>query len=105
MNQTFTEAQDLLKRVIQCDPDMVKKSGAITQMIAEDSIKIDVVDQVMTEEAIQADDEVIQICTQVNDLSMLSCQVQPNSIYFRNLLDIENQAVFYIRNKNITAFA
>jgi len=28
-------------------------------MIAEDSIKIDVVDQVMTEEAIQADDEVI----------------------------------------------
>ena len=30
MNQTLTEAQELLKRVIQCDPDMVKKSGAIT---------------------------------------------------------------------------
>lgn len=103
MTQTLTEAQDLLQRVIQCDPEMVKKSGAITQQIVEDSIKIDVADQVMVDEAISVEDDVIQMCTQTNEQSMLSCQVQPSSIYFRNLLDVENQSVFYIRNKNIVA--
>lgn len=75
MTQTLTEAQDLLQRVIQCDPEMVKKSGAITQQIVEDSIKIDVADQVMVDEAISVEDDVIQMYTQTNEQSMLSCQV------------------------------
>jgi hypothetical protein len=54
---------------------MVKKSGAITQQIVEDSIKIDVADQVMVDEAISVEDDVIQMCTQTNEQSMLSCQV------------------------------
>jgi hypothetical protein len=54
----------------------------------------------MAEEvAVPVDDEVILMST--NEPSMLSCQVQPTSIYFRSLLDFEISTAFCIRNKNV----
>lgn len=44
MQETLNEANSLLSRVVQCDPELEIKAGQITQMIVTDSIKIDVAD-------------------------------------------------------------
>jgi hypothetical protein len=77
MQKTLKDANNLLARVVQCDPELNLKAGLITQQIVTDHIKIDFADQEMAEAApnenMAVDEEMM---TTHNEMSMLS-QVQP----------------------------
>jgi len=51
------------------------------------------------------DEEMVQVLAPQGEFSQLSSQVPPSSIYFRNLLDVENTTAFCIRNRHVMTLA
>ena len=111
MRKVISEAQELMERVVQVNPQMHSVSNGLMQQMVTDSMKFDVSEidgQVAAAEqderaAMVVDDEMISV-PPVECSSIISMSLPQNSYYFHNVRHIDNPYAIAKRSKTFVLF-